>query len=85
MMAKPEGFEEENLAGPSNATSTSYTIPQITEEIPYHWVEDNVDNWNFKNCPCNDSSNANSACFLEEWNYGEDEEPDLLTDKDKQK
>lgn len=78
MMAKPEGFEEENLAGPSNATSTSYTIPQITEEIPYHWVEDNVDNWNFKNCPCNDSSNANSACFLEEWNYGEDEEPDLI-------
>lgn len=64
------------VSDPSNAAS--YTIPQLNYFFPPVWVEENVDNWNFKNCPCNDSSNASPDCFLEEWNYGEDEEPDLI-------
>ncbi|MCI8575032.1 MAG: C40 family peptidase [Bacilli bacterium] len=63
---------------PSEATSLEYTIPQLNYEFPYDWVEENVSNWNFKNCPCNDPNNASSDCFLEEWNYPDDEEPDLI-------
>ncbi len=65
------------ISDPSNAYKTSYTIPQITYEFPNSWVEENVENWNFKNCPCNAPENAKPECFLEEWNYGADEEPDL--------
>lgn len=65
-----------DIADPSNATS--YTIPQLNYNFPTTWVEENVSNWNFKNCPCNDSNNASPDCFLEEWNYPEDEEPDLI-------
>jgi hypothetical protein len=70
--------EDFDISFPSEATSTEYTIPQLSEVFPYDWVDENVYQWNFKNCPCNDSSNASPDCFLEEWNYPDDEEPDLI-------
>lgn len=48
--------------------------------IPNGWVENNVTNWNFANCPCNDPSSAEDedSCYKDEWNYPDDEEADRL-------
>lgn len=56
-----------------------YTIPQLPGmKFPTHWVEENVENWNYKNCPCNSPENAPASCFDYEWNYSDEEEPDLI-------